>query len=79
MTRIWKYQTEGSGWTIDSVMEQNINISRYKPLYGISYTKLSKELNYSRNKCLKSFLIKKNTLVSKNTDDEIFLSKVYTL
>ena len=25
MTKICKYKAEGSGWTIDSVIEQNIN------------------------------------------------------
>ena len=57
-------QIQGSGWTIDSVMEQKINISKYKPLSGSSYTNLPKELYHSRkgffntqisgdNKCLK--------------------------
>ena len=26
MTNIRKYQTDGSGWTIDSVIEQNLNL-----------------------------------------------------
>ena len=48
MTKIQKYHAEGSGWTIGSVIEQNINISKYKPLSGSSYIKLPKELNHSR-------------------------------
>ena len=59
-----KYQVESSGWTIDSVIEQNINFSKYKPLSGSGYIKLPKELNHSRksliyiqnfndNECLK--------------------------
>ena len=32
VTKIQKYQAKGSGWTITSVIEQNINISKYKPL-----------------------------------------------
>ena len=47
MTKIQKYQAEGVGSTIDSVIEQKINFSRYKPLSGSSYVKLSKELNHS--------------------------------
>ena len=80
-----KAHAERSGWTIDSVMEQNINISKYKPLYGSSYIKLPKDLNHSRkgfvniqnsddNKCLLWCLVrylgKKTTLVSKNAGDE---------
>ena len=33
---------------IDSVIEQNANFSKYKPLSGSSYIKLPKELNHSR-------------------------------
>ena len=47
MMKITKYQTESSGWTIDSVIEQNINFSKYKPLSGSSSIKLTKELNHS--------------------------------
>ena len=31
MTKIQKYQAEGSGWTLASVIAQNINVSKYKP------------------------------------------------
>ena len=31
---------------IDSVIDHNINISKYRPLCGSSYMKLPKELNY---------------------------------
>ena len=34
--RIWKCQTEGSSWTTDSVIEENINVSKYKALSNIS-------------------------------------------
>ena len=40
-----KYQTEVSGWTIDSAIEQNLNVSKYKPLSVSSYIRLPKELN----------------------------------
>ena len=36
--------SEGSGWTVESVNDQYINIVRYKPLKGSSYIKLSPEL-----------------------------------
>ena len=47
-TKIWKYQAEGSGWTINSVIEQNINNSKYKLLNSSSYIKLPKQLNDTR-------------------------------
>ena len=34
------------GWIIDSVIEHNINISKYSPLSGSSYIKLPKELDH---------------------------------
>ena len=36
------------GWIIDSVIEHNINISKYSPLSGSSYIKLPKELDHRR-------------------------------
>ena len=48
---------------IDSVTERSIKISKYKPLSGSSYNKLSKELNHSR----KSFIN------IQNTDDNEYL------
>ena len=36
------------GWIIDSVIEHNINISKYSPLSGSSYIKLPKELHHPR-------------------------------
>lgn len=46
MTKIQRYQS--AGWTLDWVIKQNINNSKYKHLSGSSYTKLLKELNHSR-------------------------------
>ena len=84
MKKIWKYYSEGSGWTIDSVIEQNIDISRYKLLSGSNYIKFPKELNHSRkglintqntdnNKCLKwqiSHPVDKNSpTIRKNHND----------
>ena len=40
MTKIQKYKAKGLGKTIDSVAEQNINISKHKPRSSSSYIKL---------------------------------------
>lgn len=48
LKKIQKYQTKGSGCTIDSVIERNINTSKYKPLSGNRYIKFPKELNHSK-------------------------------
>ena len=58
-----------SGLIINSVIDYDINISKYKPLAGISYIKLPKELDHPRkvliniqnigdNKCFKWFLVR---------------------
>ena len=47
MTNIHKYQVEGSGWTVNSLIEQNIIVSKNKLLGGSRYVKLPKELNHS--------------------------------
>lgn len=58
-----------SGWTINSVIGQNINISKYKTLSGSSYINFPRELHNSRkalvniqnsdnNECLKWFLVR---------------------
>ena len=44
-----KHQAEDSSWTIDSVIVQNIHVSKYKPLCGSSYNKFPEEWNHSRN------------------------------
>ena len=49
-----KLLREGSGWQIiDSVIDQNINISKYNALGSSSYVKLSKELNHPKKVLLK--------------------------
>ena len=45
------YQThkdigQGSGWIIDSVIDYNINVSKYNTLAGSSHIKLPKELDH---------------------------------
>ena len=39
---------QGLGWIIDSVIDHNINISKYNPLVGSSYIKLPKELDHPK-------------------------------
>ena len=51
-TILWNIQNslgKGSGWIIDSVIDNNINMSKYNPLAGRSYIKLPKELNHPKN------------------------------
>ena len=43
ISNIQKSFGRGSGWIIDSVIEHNINISKYNLLAGNSYIKLLKE------------------------------------
>ena len=42
MTDVWI--NEGSGWNVESVESQYINISTYRPLSGSSYINLPVEL-----------------------------------
>ena len=48
ISNIQKFLGKSSGWIIDSVIDHNINISKYNPLAGTSYTELPKELNHPR-------------------------------
>ena len=45
---IQKSQGKGSDWIIDSVIDHNINFSKYNPLAGSSYVKLTKKLDYPK-------------------------------
>ena len=49
---IRKSLRKGSGWIIDSVIDHNINISKYNPLAGSRYIKLSKELDHPRKELI---------------------------
>ena len=49
ISNIQKSPGKRSGWIIDSVID-HVNISKYNPLAGSSYTKLPKELDHPR-KC----------------------------
>ena len=48
ITNIHKSLGKGSGWIIDSVIVHTISISKYNPLAGSSYIKLTKELDHPR-------------------------------
>ena len=54
---------EGSGWIIESIESQHINISTYRPLAGSSYIDLSIELKHPR----------KGLINIKNKDQKCFL------
>ena len=47
MNNIGEWLKEGSGWTIDGVLEHYFNVVNYKPLKGKSYIPLPKELQNS--------------------------------
>ena len=58
-----------SDWITDSVIDHNINISKYNPLASSGYTKLPKELDHPRkvliniqnidgHECFKWFLVR---------------------
>ena len=53
----------GSGWNVESIESQYINISTYRPLSGSSYVKLPAELRSS----------KKGLINIKNNDQKCFL------
>ena len=46
--RIDTWINRGSGWIIQSIESQYINISTYRPLVGNSYTDLSIELKHPK-------------------------------
>ena len=53
----------GSGWNVESIESQYINISTYRPLSGSSYVKLPAELRSS----------KKGLINIENNDQKYFL------
>ena len=52
LSNIEKSLEKCSGQIFDSVIVHNINISRYNPLAGTSYVKLSKELDHQRKELI---------------------------
>ena len=61
--RIDNWIKEGSGWIVELIESQYINISTYRPLSGSSYVKLPAELRSS----------KKGLINIKNNDQKCFL------
>ena len=59
---IESWLSEGSGWVIDGVNSDYINVANYKPLKGLSYIELPTELRNSA----------KGLVNLKNKDDECF-------
>ena len=60
MIDIWI--NNGSGWNVESIESQYINISTYRPLAGISYMELPTELRSPR----------KGLITIKNKDKKFF-------
>ena len=48
ISNIQKFLGKGSDWIIDSVIDHNINISKYNPVAASSYIKLPRELDHPR-------------------------------
>ena len=63
MYRIDNWINEGSGWIVELIESQYINISTYRPLSGSSYIKLPVELKSP----------KKGLINIKNNDQKYFL------
>ena len=61
--RIDNWINEGSGWIVELIESQYINISTYRPLLGSSYVKLHEELRSSE----------KGLIKMKNNDQKWFL------
>ena len=64
--RIDAWINRGSGWIIESIESQYINISTYRPLVGRSYIDLPKELKHPR----------KGLINIKNNDQKCFYGHV---
>ena len=60
---IYVWINKGSGWIVESIESQYLNISTYRPLSGNSYLRLSVELRSSR----------KGLINIKNKDQKNFL------
>ena len=60
--KIATWLSEGSGWTIEEILQHYVNIVKYVPLRGNSHISLPEELCYS----------KKGLINLKNEDDKCF-------
>ena len=61
--RIDNWINEGSGWIIDSINGQHVNITKYAPLFGSSFIELPSQLKNP----------KKGLINIKNKDNKCFL------
>ena len=59
--RIDNWINEGSGWIIESIEAQYMNVSVYSPLIGSTYIELPNRLKYSRKGLIN---IKNNDVIS---------------
>lgn len=62
LANISEWQSEGSGWTLNEILQADINICQYKPLCGRSYIDLPRALKYKRA-----------IINIKNTDNKCFM------
>ena len=62
LNKIAVWISEGSGWTIESVDNQYLNVVKYEPMKGSSYIELPQELRHSS----------KGLINMKNEDNECF-------
>ncbi|KAK3103044.1 hypothetical protein FSP39_016008 [Pinctada imbricata] len=62
MTSFVEYQREGSNWSLDKVLEININIANYRPIKGSSFIPLPAKL-----------VAKKAIVNVQNTDNKCFM------
>ena len=62
LNKIAVWISEGSGWTVESVDNQYLNVVKYEPIKGSSYIKLPQELIHSS----------KGLINMKNEDNECF-------
>ena len=61
--RLENWISHGSGWNVDNISIQHLNISSYRPLSGSTYSKLPKELSHPM----------KGLINIKNDDNKCFL------
>ena len=61
--RLENWISHGSGWNVDNILIQHLNISSYRPLSGSTYSKLPKELSHPM----------KGLINIKNDDNKCFL------
>ena len=76
MYRIDNWINQGSGWIIEEIHNQYLNISSYSPLIGNTYIELPNELKHSKkgliniqnddNKCFLWCHVKHLNLIDKN-------------